>query len=146
MPPSPATAIRGRRLREVSAPAHVMSRGAVPWPSNLCTRVPGTPCLRRCRPPSFPDCNRGLGPSNGRHQIEQRLARWLMMAHDRANGDVFPMTHEFLSLMLGVRRAGVTVAAGALQRAGLIHYDRGSIEILDRPGLEAGACECHDAV
>jgi hypothetical protein len=83
---------------------------------------------------------------NGRHPVERRLARWLLMAHDRAEGDTFPMTHEFLSMMLGVRRAGVTVAAGALQRAGLIHYDRGGLAVTDRPGLEAAACECHDAV
>ena len=83
---------------------------------------------------------------NGRHQIEQRLARWMLMAHDRSDGASFPMTHEFLSMMLGVRRAGVTVAAGALQRAGLIRYERGRMTVTDRPGLEAGACECYDQV
>jgi CRP-like cAMP-binding protein len=83
---------------------------------------------------------------NGRHPIEQRLARWLLMAHDRSEGDEFPMTHEFLSMMLGVRRAGVTVAAGALQRAGLIRYERGRMEIADRAGLEAAACECYGVV
>ena len=80
---------------------------------------------------------------NGRHLVEQRLARWLLMAHDRTDGGQFAMTHEFLSMMLGVRRAGVTVAAGALQRAGFIRYDQGRIQITDRAGLEAGACECH---
>jgi CRP-like cAMP-binding protein len=80
---------------------------------------------------------------NGRHVIEQRLARWLLMGHDRVEGDEFPMTHEFLSMMLGVRRAGITVAAGALQKAGLIRYERGRMRITDRPGLEAAACECY---
>ena len=83
---------------------------------------------------------------NGRHHIDQRLARWLLMAHDRASGDEFPMTHEFLSLMLGVRRAGITVAAGTLQKAGFIRYDRGRIEVTDRPGLESVACECYGIV
>lgn len=83
---------------------------------------------------------------NGRHQIEQRLARWMLLAHDRSEGDSFPMTHEFLSMMLGVRRAGVTVAAGALQRAGLIQYERGRMTVTDRPGLEAAACDCYEQV
>ncbi|WP_120008084.1 Crp/Fnr family transcriptional regulator [Teichococcus vastitatis] len=83
---------------------------------------------------------------NGRHQTDQRLARWLLMAHDRAEGDEFPMTHEFLSMMLGLRRAGVTVAAGLLQKAGFIRYERGRIEVTDRPGLESVACECYGIV
>jgi CRP-like cAMP-binding protein len=83
---------------------------------------------------------------NARHNVEERLARWLLMAHDRADGDTFPMTHEFLSVMLGIRRQGVTVAAGALHRAGLIHYQRGTIEITDRLGLEAASCECHATI
>ncbi|MEO3475851.1 Crp/Fnr family transcriptional regulator [Roseomonas sp. CAU 1739] len=83
---------------------------------------------------------------NARHAIENRLARWLLIAHDRAELDEFAMTHEFLSLMLGVRRPGVTIAAGMLQRAGLIQYARGKITVTDRPSLEAASCECYHAV
>jgi CRP-like cAMP-binding protein len=83
---------------------------------------------------------------NGRHHTDQRLARWLLMAHDRAKEDEFPMTHEFLGMMLGVRRAGITVAAGQLQKAGFIRYERGCIEVTDRPGLESVACECYGMV
>jgi CRP-like cAMP-binding protein len=83
---------------------------------------------------------------NGRHHVDQRLARWLLTAHDRSEGDEFPMTHEFLSMMLGVRRAGVTVAAGQLQKAGFVRYERGRIEVTDRPGLESAACECYGVV
>ncbi|MFC4169407.1 Crp/Fnr family transcriptional regulator, partial [Teichococcus aestuarii] len=83
------------------------------------------------------------GACNGRHHIEDRLARWLLMAHDRAEGDEFPMTHEFMSMMLGVRRAGVTVAARVLQKAQFIRYERGRLEVTDRPGLESASCECY---
>ncbi len=83
---------------------------------------------------------------NARHPIEHRLARWLLIAHDRADGDEFPMTHEFISMMLAVRRPGVSLAAGVLQKAGLIRYARGRMEVTDRPGLEAASCECYHTV
>ena len=77
------------------------------------------------------------------HRIEQRLARWLLMSQDRAHADEFMVTQEFMAYMLGVRRVGVTEAAGALQRQMLIAYDRGQMKIVDRAGLERAACSCY---
>jgi CRP-like cAMP-binding protein len=79
------------------------------------------------------------------HRLEPRLARWLLMTHDRAHSDHFHLTQAYLADMLGVRRSGVTVAAGALQRSLIIKYTRGEISIIDREGLEAACCECYEA-
>jgi CRP-like cAMP-binding protein len=78
------------------------------------------------------------------HSIEQRACRWLLMTHDRMRSDEFLLTQEFLAMMLGVQRTGVTAAAGALQRAGLIRYVRGNVTVLNRRGLERRSCECYD--
>lgn len=79
------------------------------------------------------------------HRLAPRLARWLLMTQDRAHADNFPVTHEFLASMLSVRRVGITTAAGALQRSGLITYRRGHLTVLHRRGLEGAACACYAA-
>ncbi|GAC1655913.1 MAG: Crp/Fnr family transcriptional regulator [Gemmatimonadaceae bacterium] len=82
---------------------------------------------------------------NRRHSITERCARWLLLTHDRVETDEFGLTQEFLATMLGVRRAGVSVAASVLQDAGLIRYTRGRITIVNRAGLQRAACECYEA-
>jgi len=77
------------------------------------------------------------------HSLEQRCCRWLLMTHDRMHSDEFLLTQEFLAMMLGVQRTGVTAAAGALQRAGFIRYRRGNVTIIDRRGLLERSCECY---
>ena len=77
------------------------------------------------------------------HEIGPRLARWLLMSQDRAHAERFHVTHEFLAYMLGVRRVGITAAASAMQRSGLIEYRRGEMRVHDRAGLEATACACY---
>ncbi len=83
---------------------------------------------------------------NGRHTLEQRLARWMLMAHDCVEGDELLLSHEFLAMMLARRRAGVTTAVGTLKAAGVISNSHGRIVIRDRKGLEAAACECYRTV
>ena len=81
---------------------------------------------------------------NRLHSLAERCCRWLLIAHDSALSDEFPITQEFLATMLGVRRTAVSITANALQKAGLISYKRGLVTIMDRPGLKAAACECYE--
>jgi hypothetical protein len=83
---------------------------------------------------------------NRHHSVEQQLCRWLLLSIDRLPTNSLKMTQELIANMLGVRREGVTEAAGDLQRAGLIRYNRGHIDVLDRPGLENAVCECYAVV
>ena len=83
---------------------------------------------------------------NRHHSVEQQLCRWLLLSLDRLPSNVLTMTQELIANMLGVRREGVTEAAGKLQEAGLIHYSRGKISVLDRPKLETRVCECYAVV
>ena len=83
---------------------------------------------------------------NRHHSVDQQLCRWLLLSLDRLASNELSMTQELIANMLGVRREGVTHGAGKLQAAGLIHYHRGKITVLDRPGLEARACECYQVV
>jgi len=87
-----------------------------------------------------------IAACNRLHEVEERLARWILMSQDRIGTDILPLTHEFMAQMLGTRRSSVTVAAGTLQRAGLISHTRGSVSVLNRQKLEDAACDCYGIV
>jgi CRP-like cAMP-binding protein len=83
---------------------------------------------------------------NRLHSMDERCARWMLMTHDRAGQDTFPLTQEFLAKMLGVRRATVNLATGMLKKAGFIRYIRGMVTVVDRPGLESASCDCYSEI
>lgn len=87
-----------------------------------------------------------LAACNRLHEVEERLARWLMMCHDRIEGTTMPLTQEFLGQMLGARRSSVSVAASVLQKAGMITYTRGNVTLLDKDKLEDAACDCYSII
>jgi CRP-like cAMP-binding protein len=123
--PGRAYRLRAAVLREMA--------GALPTLRDRCLRYIQVMLMQ----------NSQIAACNARHELPGRLARWLLMSRDRIDGDDLPMTQEFLSTMLGVRRAGISVVANALQTQGLIRQSRGRITVLDRAGLEEKACTCY---
>jgi CRP-like cAMP-binding protein len=87
-----------------------------------------------------------IAACNRLHEVNERLARWLLMSHERIGTDKMPLTQEFLAQMLGTRRSSVSVAAGMLQKAGMITYTRGNVTIVDKPKLEDAACDCYEVI
>ncbi len=137
-------------LGVVAAPLHAVVQGAgTAWRIGAAAfrrELAHSPALRRGLDRYIHVLMAQMAESAGclrYHQIGPRLARWLLMSQDRAHRDSFAVTQEFLAYMLGVRRVGVTKAAGELQRNGLIQYHRGVMQVLDRGALEAAACSCY---
>jgi CRP-like cAMP-binding protein len=135
-----------------NAPLHAVVQGAgAAWRIEVapfCREARRSPALRRSLDLYLAVLMSQLGTSAACvrfHMIGPRLARWLLMTQDRSRSNTFHVTHQFLSYMLGVRRVGITAAAGALQDQGLISYSRGTLTVLDRRGLEAAACSCYAA-
>jgi len=135
-------AMNPRELATVQAPGEVVSMDAGTFRAELHRQGALASLIERYTLAFFSQVSQQVA-CNGLHSVEQRCARWLLLTHDRVGSDEFPMTHEFLAQMLGVRRASVTVTAGILQRAGFVEFSRGRVAVVDRPGLESAACECY---
>lgn len=131
-----------RQVATVQVPGELVSMEAGDFRAEIEQKRPLASLVQRYTAAFFGQVSQQVA-CNGLHSIEQRCARWLLLTHDRVGADEFPMTHEFLSHMLGVRRASVTVTAGILQRAGFVDFRRGWVTIVDRAGLESVACECY---
>jgi CRP-like cAMP-binding protein len=135
-------AMNPREVATVQAPGEVVSMDAGTFRAELNRQGALASLIERYTLAFFSQVSQQVA-CNGLHSVEQRCARWLLLTHDRVGTDEFPMTHEFLAQMLGVRRASVTVTAGILQRAGFVEFSRGRVEVVDRAGLEGAACECY---
>jgi CRP-like cAMP-binding protein len=135
-------AMNPREVATVQAPGEVVSMDAGAFRAELHRQGALASLIERYTLAFFSQVSQQVA-CNGLHSVEQRCARWLLLTHDRVGTDEFPMTHEFLAQMLGVRRASVTVTAGVLQRAGFVEFSRGRVEVVDRAGLEGAACECY---
>src|SRR5215213_7637935 len=137
------------RVRHRPRHSRVADAGRRPWPSYRVRRAEAGNAREPILTAPAPQlCARTAQTAacNARHVIEQRLARWLLLSHDRMADDRVPLTHEYLALMLGIRRAGVTTALHELEGKKLIRARRGQITVTDRVGLEARSCGCYAIV
>jgi len=140
-----ATAIPARDVAQVQVPGELMGMETEAFRRAVTADGAFRRVLERYTQALFSQISQQVA-CNGLHSVEERCSRWLLLTHDRVGADEFPLTQEFLSQMLGVRRASVTVAAGALQRAGFIRFRRGRLTVLDREGLEGSSCECYRVI
>ena len=139
----PEAASYNRAMVQMQGSALRMSASA------LCDNLDALPVLRRLLFQALEVSMAQVAQTaacNSQHRLLHRLARWLLLAHDRMDGDELALTQEILSIMLGVRRSGITIALGLLQAAAVIDQRRGHVIICDRPGLEAAACGCYGRV
>jgi CRP-like cAMP-binding protein len=126
-------------------PGHAWKMSARDFQREAAAGGPLNEVMRRYTQALFTQIAQSTG-CNRMHTIEQRCARWLLMTHDRVASDTFPLTHQFLAQMLGVRRATVTEVMGELQNRGLLTYRRGTVQIVDRKKLEKVSCECYQII
>ncbi len=131
-----------REFSQAQVPGNVVRMGAEFFRQEMLTRGALQRVVQRYVLAFFSQTSQQVA-CNNLHSIEQRCCRWLLLTHDRVGADEFPLTQEFLSEMLGVRRASVTVVAGTLAKSGFIRFSRGRMTIVDRAGLEALSCECY---
>lgn len=126
----------------VQMPGHALRMPAAAFRAELALGGPLPALVLGCVQTMLAQATQ-VAACNARHPLPGRLARWLLMARDRVDADTMPLTHEFMAMMLGVRRAGVTEAVGALERVGAIRLGRANVTVLDRARLEAASCGCY---
>ncbi len=131
-----------REFSQAQVPGEVMRMDAELFGAEMATRGSLHHVMQRYVLAFFSQTSQQVA-CNSLHTIEERCSRWLLLTHDRVGSDEFPLTQEFLSEMLGVRRASVTVVAGILAKAGFIRFRQGRMTIVDRAGLEESSCECY---
>jgi CRP-like cAMP-binding protein len=137
-----STTLNPQEIVVVQVPGDALRMGAAAFQEEMKAGRGVPSIVRRYTQAFFSQLSQQVA-CNGLHSIEERCARWILLTHDRVGSNEFPLTHEFLAQMLGVRRPSVTVVAGMLQQAGFIRFRHGRVTVVDRAGLEGASCECY---